>query len=158
MMEIEHPYYSASPSVSARNCRFPITNEPVPIESRTTSSPNRLWLVALGHLCIALAVIGAILPVMPTTVFVIVAAWCYARGSPRFHRWLSENPVFGPVVRNWEANRAMSRRAKVLAIGMIVATFSLTIGFAIHPLWLKVLLTTLGVGLIGLILWIKTAE
>jgi uncharacterized membrane protein YbaN (DUF454 family) len=135
-----------------------MTNEPVPIESGTTSSPNRLWLVGLGHVCVVLAVIGAILPVMPTTVFVIAAAWCYARGSPRFHRWLTENPVFGPVVRNWEANRAMSRRAKALAIGMIVATFSLTIGFAIHLLWLKLLLAALGVGLIGLILAIKTAE
>ncbi len=134
-----------------------MTNEPVPVDSGVASSPNRLWLVGLGHLCIVLAVIGAILPVMPTTVFVIAAAWCYARGSPRFHSWLVENPVFGPVVRNWEANRAMSRRAKVLAIGMIVATFSLTIGFAIH-LWLKVLLATLGVGLIGLILWIKTTD
>jgi uncharacterized protein len=135
-----------------------MTNEPVPIESQPTASPNRLWLVGLGHLCIVLAVIGAILPVMPTTVFVIAAAWCYARGSPRFHRWLQANPVFGPVVRNWEANRAMSRRAKVLAIAMIVVTFSLTIGFAIHQLWLKVLLGTLGVGLIGVILWIRTAE
>jgi uncharacterized membrane protein YbaN (DUF454 family) len=135
-----------------------MTNEPIPAASRLASAPARPVLVGLGHLCIVLAVIGAILPVMPTTVFVIAAAWCYARGSPRFHRWLAANPVFGPVVRNWETNRAMSRQAKVLAIGMIVATFSLTIGFAIHQPWLKLGLAVLGASLIGLILWIKTAE
>jgi len=120
------------------------------------SAGKRAGFIALGHLSLGLAVVGAVLPVMPTTVFLIAAASCYARGSSRFHRRLLANRVFGPVLRDWEAHRAMSRRAKTIAIGAITLTFGLTIAFAIHTWWIRLLHVAIAGLLIGWILRIRT--
>ena len=65
---------------------------------------------------------------MPTTVFVLVAAWAFARSSERWHRWLREHGRFGPTVRAWEAHRAMPRRAKRLAYVALAVSYALTAG------------------------------
>lgn len=115
-----------------------------------------LW-IALGCASLALAAVGAVLPVMPTTCFVLLAAWCFARSSPRLHAWLRSSRGFGPVICEWEANRSMPRNAKVIAIAMIVTSFSLSIG-AVYPRgWLVGLLLGLGAALVGLILSIRTS-
>ncbi len=74
-----------------------------------------LW-VAAGVVMCGLAIIGAVLPVMPTTVFVLAAAACFSKGSPRLERWLLDHPVFGPGLRGWRAERAIPRRGKVAAV------------------------------------------
>ncbi len=71
---------------------------------------RHLYLIA-GFICLGLAVIGAILPVMPTTVFVIMAAYCFARSSPRLERRLIEHPRFGPHIVRWREKGAVSHRA-----------------------------------------------
>ena len=78
------------------------------------------WLC--GALALALGVIGIFLPILPTTPFVILAAACWAKASPRFHRWLHQHHYFGPMVKNWEERRAVPRKAKYLAFSMM--TFS----------------------------------
>lgn len=81
------------------------------------------WLFwCCGALALMLGVIGIFLPILPTTPFVILAAACWAKASPRFHRWLHQHPYFGPMVRNWEERRAVPRKAKYLAFSMM--TFS----------------------------------
>ncbi len=75
------------------------------------------WL--FGVVALLLGIIGIFLPVLPTTPFVILAAACWARASPRFHRWLHQHRVFGPMVRDWEERRAVPRRAKYLAFTMM---------------------------------------
>lgn len=79
-----------------------------------------LWLA--GAVALALGVIGIFLPVLPTTPFVLLAAACWAKASPRFHRWLHAHHYFGPMVQNWEARRAVPKKAKYLAFSMM--TFS----------------------------------
>lgn len=75
--------------------------------------------MALGVLMVALGVIGALLPVMPTTIFLILALACFSRASPRLEQWLLHHPRFGAPLRQWRAHRAVSRRAKRMAcIGM----------------------------------------
>lgn len=81
----------------------------------------RLGYMAFGWLMVALGFIGAILPVMPTTVFLILAAWAFGRGSPRFEGWLLAHPTFGPVLRDWRANGRVSRRVKYIACGGMAA-------------------------------------
>jgi len=80
----------------------------------------------LGWVCVALGAIGLILPVMPTTVFILIAAWAFARSSPRLHLWLREHPRFGFSLRSWEDHRAMPRRAKRIALLMLVVSYSIT--------------------------------
>lgn len=86
--------------------------------SPPTSVPTgwvaRLWLGA-GALALAAGLVGIFLPLLPTTPFVLLAAFCFARGSPRWERWLLRHPRFGPMVRAWRARRVIPLRAKQLA-------------------------------------------
>lgn len=82
-----------------------------------TVSPTARWIyLGIGWLFVALAVIGAFLPVMPTVPFLIVAAWAFERGSPRLHRWLYQHPLLGPPLTRWRDHGVIPRYAKWLAI------------------------------------------
>jgi uncharacterized membrane protein YbaN (DUF454 family) len=83
-----------------------------------------LW-IALGLFFVALGFIGALLPLMPTTIFLILAAGCFARSSPRLEAWLLGHKRFGPTLLAWREEGAIPARAKVLACGGIA------IGYAI---------------------------
>ncbi|MFC0279116.1 YbaN family protein [Falsigemmobacter intermedius] len=89
-----------------------------------------LW-IALGGLFFALGVIGAVLPLLPTTPFMLLAAGCFAKGSPRLHAWLLSHKTFGPLISNWRAHGAIPRRAKVIAVAMMAATFALSVGLGL---------------------------
>ena len=69
----------------------------------------------LGWAMVALGLVGAILPVMPTTIFLILAAWFFGRSSPRFEKWLLEHPVFGPTLVHWREHGAVPTRVKWIA-------------------------------------------
>ena len=91
------------------------------------------WLVA-GLMFTGFAFIGVVLPLIPTTPFLLLAAFCFARSSDRFHRWLYEHKLFGPLLTNWNKYGAISRRAKISA-GVCLATAPV-ISFLIGaPLW-----------------------
>ena len=79
-------------------------------------------LLALGCVCVVLGVAGIFLPVMPTTVFLLIAAWAFSRSSHRFHRWLFEHPRLGRSIRAWHEHRVIPVRAKVLAVSMMTAS------------------------------------
>lgn len=77
-----------------------------------------LWLLA-GALSLLLGVIGIVVPLLPTTPFVLLAAACFSRGSARWERWLLAHRLFGPMVRDWREHRAVPLRAKQFAIVMM---------------------------------------
>ncbi len=85
-----------------------------------------LWLAA-GFLFLALGLLGVALPILPTTPFLLLAAGCFAKSSPRLHFWLLNHRTFGPPIRNWEEHGAISRRAKRLAAGSMAAVWALSL-------------------------------
>jgi uncharacterized protein len=87
---------------------------------------RRVGLLALGWLAVVLGSIGIVVPGLPTTGFFVLAAACFARSSPRFERWVLNLPTIGPLVRDHRAGLGMPRRAKVLAIGMMLTACSLS--------------------------------
>ena len=88
-----------------------------PVVHRAVPGPAaRLGLRALGFLALGLGFVGLWLPVLPTTIFLIIAAACFARSSPRLHTWLLAHPRFGPPLRDWFEAGAISRRGKALAL------------------------------------------
>ena len=120
------------------------------------SSRGARWAyLAAGHSFVALGVVGAFLPVMPTTVFLLLAASCYARASTRFYQKLLSHPTFGPIVRDWREHRTMKARTKRVAVVTIVVTFALTI-WIIPIAWVRAIHFLTGAALVTFILRIKT--
>jgi uncharacterized membrane protein YbaN (DUF454 family) len=120
------------------------------------SAGGRLGFLLLGHFCVALGVIGLFLPVMPTTVFLLGAAACYARASASFYNRLLNNRVFGPVIADWRHHRAMSVRAKGLAIGFVILGIGATVLFGVETLWLRMVLVSIALAVSAFLLSIKT--
>ena len=108
------------------------------------SEVKRILLLICGWVSFILGVIGVVLPVLPTTPFMILAAACFSRSSVRFHEWLLNNRFFGQVIRDWEKHKSVTRVVKVRALIIIVATFSISI-LVVPKLWLKVMLVGFGV-------------
>lgn len=77
---------------------------------------KQMVIVALGFFFVSLGFVGAMLPVLPTTPFLLVALWCFAQGSDRFHHWLYTHHLFGPTLQLWEKHRAIPPIAKVIAV------------------------------------------
>jgi uncharacterized membrane protein YbaN (DUF454 family) len=120
------------------------TDEVRPLASRGL----RAVLVVVGAVCVALGAVGLVTPVLPTTPFLLVAAACFARASPRFYDLLLQSPSFGPLIRDWREKRAIPRRAKLTAIALIVATIGSSVAFFVEPLWLDATLVLCGVALV----------
>ena len=85
----------------------------------------RKLALVLAYFFLALAFIGVFLPGIPTVPFLLLTAWFAARGSEKLHRWLYSHPHFGQLLIDWEQNRAVSRKAKVLAVLMMAASWIL---------------------------------
>ena len=90
---------------------------------------HKPFFFTIGVLSLSLGYVGIVVPGLPTTVFILIAAWAFSKCSERFSIWLESHKLFGPIILNWKTYRGLSRRAKKLAISMIVPTFALTIYF-----------------------------
>lgn len=95
--------------------------------------------MAAGFLALLLGAIGVVLPLLPTTPFVILAAFFFSKGSHRIHQWLLRQKTFGPMIQNWEASRVIPYKAKLLSTTMMLTMVSYPLIFRPFALWLKVL-------------------
>ena len=116
-------------------------------EVKEAKNPLARWLwVALGCLFVGLGAIGAVIPGMPTTVFLVLAAACFIRSSQRLYDWLISNKTFGPYLKDYREGKGIPLKAKLVALSMIVIFVSFAVFVAIEAKQIKIL-----VGLIGLI-------
>lgn len=114
-----------------------MTDELPPSLRRPLPPPARVLVLAVGWLCVALGIVGLVLPLMPGTVFLIIAAACFTRASPRFETWLLTHPRLGPPVVAWRRHRSVSLRAKIFAVTSI-AVSALIVWLTSAPFLVKV--------------------
>lgn len=117
----------------------------------------RAVLLALGFLCVGLAGLGLALPVLPTTPFLLLAAFFFARSSPRLNSWLLSNRVFGAYLRNYYEGRFMQPLHKAVTLILLWVTLGLTAWLAVSALWLRILLAAVAVGVTVHLLTLRSA-
>ncbi len=115
------------------------------------------FLIILGFVCLGLAVLGVILPVMPTTCFVLMAAACFAKSSPRFYNWLLASRIFGPMINQWQTSRSMPKRAKIMAITSILLSGAFSI-YVLDSAMLQAMVATILLIPIAIILRVRSTE
>lgn len=113
-------------------------------------------LIFAGTVCVGLGVLGMFLPLMPTTVFLLMAAYCYSRSSDRFHTWLMTNRLFGRYISDYKAKRGMSVRHKVTTLLTLWISIGVSIWLMGGGLWSTLILAAIAVAITVHILWIKT--
>lgn len=84
----------------------------------------RVAYLALAYICVALGLLGVVLPLLPTTPFLLLAAWSASRGSPKLHAWLYAHPYIGKVIKAWERERAVPRSAKLSACALLALSWA----------------------------------
>tara|TARA_Y100001936_G_C16083657_1_gene679870 strand:- start:2680 stop:3096 length:417 start_codon:yes stop_codon:yes gene_type:complete len=104
---------------------------------------TKILLVSIGCLSIALGALGAILPILPTTPFVLLAAACFAKSSPRFHKWLLTHRHLGPIIHQYQSGAGLPKHVRLRAVTMIWASMLLSI-WIIGEWWAIIMLGTIG--------------
>lgn len=98
----------------------------------------RFLFALAGMICVALAVVGVFVPLLPTVPFLLLAAFLFARSSERLHGWLLSHPRFGPMIDDWMRHGTIRPRAKRLATLSIIAVFGLSVALGLRPLLLSI--------------------
>lgn len=118
---------------------------------------NKLFWLSFGWVFCLLGFIGLLLPIMPTTPFMIVAAYCFSKGSPRLHQWLLNQKTIGPPLRLWEEKKVIPRRVKTLATILITCSYTFSIFFLkLESHILVIMGATLA--LVILFIWMQKSE
>ena len=115
-------------------------------------------LIVLGWLCVMLGAIGAVLPLLPTTPFLILALGCFAESSPRFHRMLLNNKWFGPPLAQWESTHTVRKNTKHKAMMIIIITFAVSITILHGRIGLQLMLVGIGLILLWYVNRLKESE
>jgi len=108
-------------------------------------------LVGLGWLSLAVGIVGIFLPILPTTPFVILAAFLFSKGSTRLHRWLVSRRYVGPAVVEWEQHGVIRMRAKLWATAAIAVLFANTLVFVPVAPWIKAAVAATGSAVLAFI-------
>jgi len=119
---------------------------------------KRYSLIAIGWLCIVLASIGAVLPLLPTTPFLILALACFSKSSPRFHRMLLNHKWFGPPLSQWEQSHTIKRQIKHRVMLLIIVSFTISITILSGRLSLQLMLVGIGLILLWFVSRLKESE
>lgn len=118
---------------------------------------KRIVFIAIGSISLGLGILGVFLPVLPTTPFLLLSAWLYARSSARLYHWLLNHKYFGTYIKDFIEDKAISLPAKIISLLMMWATIICTIFIAVRgKLILQILLAIIAFAVSGYILSFKT--
>lgn len=117
---------------------------------------KRNALIGCGTIAVVLGVVGMVFPILPTTPFLLLAAYCYGRSSKRFYDWLLNNRVIGDYIRNYRAGLGMPLKQKIFSIALLWVTIGYSVIFIMDMWWLRLLLLGIAVGVTIHLLSIKT--
>lgn len=122
----------------------------------TKFTPKRLAWLCLGGLCFILGAIGVIVPLLPTTIFMIIAAYAFARSSPRLHHWLINHRIFGALIANWNEHGVVNLKAKYMSSLSMILVIGLSAFFG-APRWVLILQAVI-LSLVALFLWTRPSS
>lgn len=125
-------------------------------EAKVGVKMKKAFLISCGSLSLGLGVIGIILPLLPTTPFLLLAAACYAKSSESLYHWLLENKYFGSYIKNYRAGKGIPLKVKITAVSVLWLSLSFTIYFIIPLVAVKILLALIGSYITWFILKQKT--
>lgn len=117
---------------------------------------KRILLIAAGSLCVLLGIIGILAPILPTTPFLLLAAYLYARSSERFLHWLLTNRLFGRYIDNYRSGRGIPLLQKVLTILALWLTIGLSILYVVENWWVRGILLIIAIGVSTHLIRVKT--
>jgi uncharacterized membrane protein YbaN (DUF454 family) len=109
-------------------------------------------LKLLGGVSLTLGVLGAFLPLLPSTCFILLATWAFSKSSPQFHGWLYCRSPFSISIQNWQQHRVIPKKAKLMALLSLVSSFGLSAMFVSNG----IVLITLGLGMMLLLAYLLT--
>lgn len=125
---------------------------------KKTNLLYKYLLIALGWILVSLGIIGIFVPLMPTTIFFILAAACFARSSEKFYNWLIYHPKFGKFIRDYREQRGMPLKSKIIAVIMVVLTIGSSALFFTDTLIVKIILAVIAIGVSSYIISLKTIK
>jgi uncharacterized membrane protein YbaN (DUF454 family) len=114
--------------------------------------------MSLGFVCLGLGITGYIVPLLPGTVFLLIATFFFFRSSERMYNWVLGNPRFGPLIRNYRAGYGIPRRTKALAIVLIAISFTISIGLVVTGTVVRLVLVACALAVSTFILTRPTTE
>ena len=117
---------------------------------------RRSVFIGLGFFCVLLGIIGAFLPLMPTTVFLLLAAWFFAHSSPNTREWLLNHPILGKTIHNYFKYRGITRKARMRALAMLWVTLVISAYFSWSYWYVPTFLALVGIGVSAYLCLLKT--
>ena len=116
----------------------------------------RYLLITAGTISLVFGIIGILLPILPTTPFLLLSAACYARSSQRFYNWLMNNKWFGNYIKNYREGKGIPLKFKIFTIALLWATILFSIYFVVDTFLVELILIIIAVGVTTHIITIKT--
>ena len=120
-------------------------------------SYTKLGYFIVGWISLALGVLGVILPLLPTTPFVLLSAFCFSKSSHRFHQWLLHHKLFGPLIKDWQKHGVIKLRAKLLATVSMLVMVSISLYFVTIP-WIYILAIMLMISGVLVFIWTRPSK
>lgn len=117
---------------------------------------KKLIFISLGFFFIGLGTIGLFIPILPTTIFIIIAAYFFAKSSEKYYNWLISNKYFGKFIKDYREGRGIPLKIKTISIFTLWATILYSVFFIVGELWLKILLIAIAIGVSLHLLTLKT--